>query len=88
LPQVFIPPQMRDLVPGSEAIHAEGATVRAIVEQLDGDYPGLKARFVDENGRLKPGINVSINGAIASLGLRQPVSAGDEIHFLPAIGGG
>ena len=78
---------MRDLV-SDQSVCAAGGTVRAVVEQMEAQYPGLKARLVDDQGKLKPGISVSVNGAIATLGLRQPVSSDDEIHFLPAIAGG
>jgi hypothetical protein len=37
---------------------------------------------------LRPGLAVAINGTVSRLGLRQPVPAGAEVHFLPAIGGG
>lgn len=88
MPRLFIPPAMRDLVPGQEAIRADDGTVRAVIDQLDSQYPGLKSRLVDDNGKLRAGISVSVNGAIASLGLRQSVSGDDEVHFLPAIAGG
>jgi molybdopterin converting factor small subunit len=88
MPQVFIPPAMRDLIPEQEAIRADDGTVRAVIDQLDIQYPGLKTRLVDDNGKLRAGISVSVNGAIASLGLRHSVNGDDEVHFLPAIAGG
>jgi molybdopterin converting factor small subunit len=70
---VFIPPQFRSLTSGTETVEVDAASVRQAVLQLD---------------ELFPGISVSISGRISGLGLFQKVSAGAEIHFLPAIGGG
>ena len=44
-------------------------------------------RLCDGDG-LAPGLAVSVNGAASALGLLQKVKPDDEVHFLPAIGGG
>jgi len=78
---------MRDLTGSRETVTVAGATVRQLLESLDGLYPGLKARLCDENG-LRPGIAVAVDTQVARLGLLQPVGENSEIHFLPAIAGG
>lgn len=88
MPQVFLPPQLRDLAPGEAPLRVEGGTVRAVIEALDERLPGVKTRLVGDDGKLLPGLSVSVNGAIAPLALRQPITADDEVHFLPALGGG
>ncbi len=65
----------------------EGRTVRQIINNLDASYPGMKARLVD-NDRIIPGMAVIVDGEVSRLGLLQRVSEENEIHFLPAIGGG
>jgi molybdopterin converting factor small subunit len=87
MPNVFIPPPLRDLTDGLEQIELEGTTVRQIVAALESRYPGTRERLcVDET--LRPGLAVAINGAVSSLGLLQKVPEKGEVHFLPAIGGG
>ena len=84
---VFIPPLLRSSTSGMSCIKTEGNTVRQIVQDLERRHPGIAARLC-EGERLKPGLAVSVNGTVSSLGLMQSVPDGAEVHFLPAIGGG
>jgi len=85
--QVFIPPALRSLVDGRETVEAEGANVKQIVDDLNDRFPGLKEHLCDGN-ELRSGLSVAVGNAVSSLGLLQSISADDEIHFLPSIGGG
>ena len=85
--RVFIPPLLRSLTGGAGEVTAEGQTVRAVVEDLETRFPGLKERLCTGSS-LRPGLAVSVNGTVSSLGLIQKVPDGCEVHFLPAIGGG
>ena len=78
---------MRELAGGQEQVNVEGATVRQIINNLDAAYPGLKDRLVDGD-RITPGMAVIVDGEVTRLGLLQRVTDNNEIHFLPAIGGG
>jgi len=84
---VYVPNQMRDLTGGTSCLEVEAQTVRQLIHALDERFPGIAARLVDDGG-LRPGIQVSIDGALSSRGLLAPVAATSEVHFLPAIGGG
>jgi sulfur-carrier protein len=84
---VFIPSQWRDLTGDVAQVQVEGLTLREIAAGLDACFPGLAERMCEGDG-IAPGLAVSIDGAIASRGLRSPVPAECEVHFLPAIGGG
>lgn len=77
----------RDLTGGVEHIQVEGATVGEVVAALDARFPGIAARLTQE-GKLRPGIVVAIDGVISSRGLRQRLAAPSEIHFVPALAGG
>ncbi|HIF33729.1 MAG: MoaD/ThiS family protein [Pirellulaceae bacterium] len=87
MPNVFIPPSMRDLIPDHSVVSMQGKTVRAVIEQLERSYPGAKDRLCSGE-TLRPGIAVTVDGAITPLGLLQPIGENSELHFLPAIGGG
>lgn len=78
---------MRKLTGGEANITLSGATVREVIDNLESRYPGMKERLCEE-GRLKPGIAVYINGLLTRGSLLQRVNVDAEIHFLPAIGGG
>lgn len=84
---VWIPSLLRDLTGGRETLSASGSTVRQLIDVLERDYPGIKARLCDGN-QLRPGLSVAVDSAIARLGLAEPVKDNSEVHFLPAIGGG
>ncbi len=84
---VFIPSLMQSLTDGEKQVRVEGSTVRQIINNLDGMYPGVKARLVEDD-RVKPNISVAVDGEVTTLGMLERVSENSEVHFLPAIGGG
>ncbi len=85
--QVWIPPLMRSLTGGQQIVEAEGATVREVVAALDELYPGIADRIVDE-GRIRPGWTVAVDGAVQNRGLRAAVGPESEVHFVPSMAGG
>lgn len=85
---VWIPATMQHLTGGEAVVQAPGHTVRELVARLDEDYPGLKAAIVQDDGRLKPGVAVAVDGYITSLGLFQRIEERSDVQFVPAIGGG
>ena len=87
MPTVVIPSLMRNLTGGEANITLSGTTVREVIDNLESRYPGMKERLCEE-GRLKPGIAVYINGLLSRGSVLERVDADAEIHFLPAIGGG
>ena len=87
MPRVFIPPLLRPLTDGRESLDVVGQTVAEVIESLDRQFPGVRSRLV-ERDRLKPGLCVGIGTKVAARGLSSKVGSEDEVHFLPAIGGG
>jgi len=87
MPRLFIPPSLRALTGGVEVVSVTGATVREALQSLERQHPGFEARFCD-GGKLRPGMTIAVNNRFAPDGLRTAVSPDDEIHFLPALGGG
>ena len=84
---VFIPPTMRSLTGEVTSVELDGKNVRQIIQKLDEAFPGAADWLCDDH-QLRPGLSVSVGGQIATLGLLQPVTSEDEIHFLPIVGGG
>ena len=83
---VHLPAVLRPLAGGASTVEASGATLRALVADLERQYPALAGRVVDSVG-LRPEVFLAINNEEA-FGLDQPVPAGAEVHILPAIAGG
>lgn len=78
---------MRALTDGQQIVEAEGKTVRELVAALDERYPGVAGRIIDE-GRIRPGLTVAVDGAVQNRGLRAAVGPDSEVHFVPAMTGG
>ena len=87
---VRIPTPLRKYTAGAEAVEAEGATVAALVDDLERRHPGLKERICDESGQVRRFVNIFVNGEdIRFLShLETPLKAGDELSIVPAIAGG
>lgn len=87
---VFVPTALRRLTAGQSKVEATGSTVGDVISQLEGSYPGIGERLLDENGNVKRFINVFRNDdEIRTLdGLATTVAEGDRISIVPAMAGG
>ena len=85
--KIFIPTMLQKLTDGVKQVELKARNVRQVIEQLDGLYPGMKDRLV-EDGEILPNLAVAIDGDVATMGLLQMVGENSEVHFVPAIGGG
>ena len=87
MPEVWIPSLMRSLTDGQEQVYVPGQTIREVIENLEAKFPGIKERICDD-GRIKPGLAVAIDGVVSNDGMRQLVAGKSEVHFVTAISGG
>ena len=90
MPTVYIPTPLRRLTGGAAKLDASGASVGAVIQALEADYPGMAEKILDEQGEVKRFINVFKNDdEIRSLnGLATVVQDGDRISIVPAMAGG
>lgn len=67
-----------------------GATVRALVDELDRRHPGLASYLVDETGRLRRHVNVFVGDEPVRdrAALSDPVSAHQRVFIAQALSGG
>ena len=67
-----------------------GSTVRALIDALDHDYPGIKFHLCYETGELRVFVNLFLNGKnIRYLQeLDTPIHENSTIHILPSVAGG
>ena len=87
MPTVHIPASLRAHCDGCEAANFSASTLREVVEYLEAHFPRLSGKL-RHGDSLAAGWAASVDGVIASRGLRTPVNDTSEIHFHPAIGGG
>jgi molybdopterin converting factor small subunit len=78
---------MRNLTQGQESVHVSGQTLREVIDALEGQYPGIRARLCDGEA-IRPGLSVVIDSQVSRVGLAEAVSENSEVHFIPAIAGG
>jgi molybdopterin synthase sulfur carrier subunit len=84
--KVLIPGALRSYTETSEA-EANGATLAAVLADLDRRYEGIRFRMIDEQDRIRPHIRIFVNGRQVR-DLSQALGAGDEIVIVQALSGG
>lgn len=85
--KVFVPALMRKLAGDEPVVEVPGATLREVMDNLGAAYPGMKELIV-ENGRVRPGLQLAVDGVLSATGLMAKVPEDAEVHILPALGGG
>ncbi len=84
--RVMVPSALLSYTAARRDVQAEGATVAALLLDLDRQFPGLRFRVVDEQDAIRPHMRVFVRGANATLATR--VADGDEVAILMALSGG
>lgn len=88
--KVRIPTPLRTLTGERDEILATGGTVRAVLDDLERQCPGIKDRVLDDKG-VRRFVNIYLNDEddIRFLdGLDTAVKPGDALQIVPAIAGG
>jgi len=86
---VRIPTPLRTLTKGADEVSAEGATVGAVIEHLESQFPGMKDRLCDDKG-VRRFVNIYANDEDIRFldDLDTELSDGDAVQIVPAIAGG
>jgi MoaD family protein len=87
--EVRIPTILRTYTGGEKAVSGDGASLSALIDDLEANHPGLKERLID-NGDLRRFVNIYINDEDVRFlgGLEAELSDGDQVVVLPAVAGG
>ncbi len=93
--EVRIPTILRTYTGGEKSVDAAGATLAALIDDLEASYPGIKERLIDgkdDGGELtlRRFVNVYVNDEDIRFtgGLETALNDGDQIVVLPAVAGG
>jgi molybdopterin synthase sulfur carrier subunit len=62
-------------------------TIQAVLAALDGAFPGIRFRIVDEQGAVRPHIKLFVGGEMTR-NLRMKVPQGSELMIVAALSGG
>jgi molybdopterin synthase sulfur carrier subunit len=91
--EVRIPTILRTYTDGAKAVNGEGATLSALIDDLEERHTGIKDRLVeDKDGQsdLRRFVNVYVNDEDVRFtgGLDTELGDGDQVVVLPAVAGG
>lgn len=87
---VRIPTILRTYTNDQSQVEAEGATLVDVIESLEANFPGIKARVLDDDGALRRFVNIYVSEEDVrfSDGLSTPTPDGTQISIIPAVAGG
>ena len=87
--EVRIPTILRTYTGEQKSVTGEGASLSALIDDLESSYPGIKDRLL-QDGDLRRFVNVYVSGEDIRFldGLDTSVEDGDEVTILPAVAGG
>jgi MoaD family protein len=88
--KVRIPTPLRKLTNDQEIVEVQAATIGDAIGELQGQFPGIKDRLVDESGAVRRFVNVYVNEEDIRFLQNQQTALkdGDEVSIIPAIAGG
>jgi molybdopterin synthase sulfur carrier subunit len=88
--RVKVPTIFRSFVGGQAVVEGDGGTVRALLDDLDHRFPGIKGTILTEDGALHRFVNLYVNDEDVRFtgSLDTSINEGDTISILPAVAGG
>lgn len=84
--KVLIPGGLRSYTERSE-VEVRGATLGAVLAELERLYPGIRFRMIDEQDRIRRHIRIFVNGGQVC-DLAQALRENDELVIVQALSGG
>jgi MoaD family protein len=87
---VLIPTPLQKFTREEASVTLEATSVDALLQALEGRYPGILQRLCDESGKLRRFLNVYVNSEDIRFLDHQTTSLkdGDEVSIVPAVAGG
>ncbi len=88
--KVRIPTPLQKLTAQKGEVEVKAGSVKDLISQLEKNYPGIKDRICDEQGKIRRFVNVYLNEEDIRFLKQEETSLkdGDEISIVPAIAGG
>ncbi|MEY9861197.1 molybdopterin synthase sulfur carrier subunit [Catenulispora sp. GAS73] len=87
---VRIPTILRTYTDGKAEVSVPGGTLAEVIDQLEADHTGIRARVLDDDGKLRRFVNVYVNDDDVRFaeGLGTAVPEGGSVSIIPAVAGG
>ena len=85
--KVLIPDPLRSYTDEARQVEADGATLGAVLADLDRRYPGIRFRMIDEQDAIRRHMRIFVNGdEVRTLDVR--LDNTDEVFIIQALSGG
>jgi sulfur-carrier protein len=84
--RVHVPTLLQSYTKAAQ-VEGQGATVDAVLRDLDARFPGLRFRIIDEQEHLRRHMRIFVRSE-DTRDLATPVREGDEVHIIGALSGG
>jgi len=85
--RVVVPTQLRSYTGGRAEVAAEGATLDAVLVDLDRQFPGFRFRVIDEQRRVRRHVILFVGGERED-NLDAAIPTGAELMIVGALSGG
>ncbi|MBU1888297.1 MAG: MoaD/ThiS family protein [Candidatus Omnitrophica bacterium] len=88
--KVRIPTPLQKHTNNQAEVSVDASDVKGLIEALEKDFPGIKDRICEKDGKMRRFINIYVNEEDIRFLQRDATSLkdGDEISIIPAIAGG
>jgi molybdopterin converting factor small subunit len=88
---VRVPTILRSYTGGAAEVAVDGtATLAELLDKLEADHPGIRARVLDDDGKLRRFVNVYVGDEDVRFadGLATATPDGASVSIIPAVAGG
>jgi sulfur-carrier protein len=85
--RVLLPTMLRSYSSGEAEIEAGGATLAALLVDLDRRYPGIRFRVIDEQDRVRQHVRIFVDGEVAQH-LDVTLRPASVVQIVGALSGG
>lgn len=87
--RVVVPRELESWCDGQDELSVAAGSARGVLSQLAKQFPQLHVRLCDEQGELRPHINLFVNDVLCPrTALDTSLKQGDVVMILPAVSGG
>jgi len=88
---VRVPTILRSYTGGASEVSVDGAaTLIELLDKLEANHPGIRARVLDDDGKLRRFVNLYVGDDDVRFaeGLATPTPDGATVSIIPAVAGG
>jgi molybdopterin synthase sulfur carrier subunit len=87
---IRIPTILRTYTHGAGEVTADGSKLSEVLDSLEQNHPGIRARILDDAGALRRFVNVYVGDDDVRFigGLDAEIADGTKISIIPAVAGG